>query len=234
MHWCVCTSKNKLFSCNLFKYSLGWFVVIHVYITNEKIHIDWILSYWYKVVREAFLSAWDLVALALISKLATHFNYSNTLIWRGVEKAPVGELIFVYPCVLALWVITMNAIQFMACNSQKRLNKKSLFISYNSAIISSFAVTNTVMCTCFHTTNIKISIFNNKSQSGLHWLFPSPPKNGGCVNWVCFCQKLPNVYSFPCLVLISSTSCPCLLSLSCLWLQPSFQTMIWFSARCQH
>ena len=78
---CVCTAcKKKLFFCNLFKYCLRWFVVIHVYITNEKIHIDSKYSVTDIKWGGNILGALDLVALALIPKLAAHFNHLNAVL----------------------------------------------------------------------------------------------------------------------------------------------------------
>lgn len=52
----------------------------------------------FKVGREAFLSALDLVALALIPKLETHFNHLNAVVvvWKVVEEKKEGEHLFVY------------------------------------------------------------------------------------------------------------------------------------------
>lgn len=56
--------------------------------------------------RDAFLSAMDLVALALIPKLATHCNHLNTLlIWKGVKnKNAVGEFSLAYLLMLTLYL----------------------------------------------------------------------------------------------------------------------------------
>lgn len=99
--------------------------------------------------RDTFLSALDLVALALIPKLAAHFNHLNAVLRFGKgwgkkkrETNPVGENLFV--C-LPVWahtitevVIAMNKIVFGVQQLEKN---KVFFVCYISATISTFGIT---------------------------------------------------------------------------------------------